>query len=49
MEPTIATTPFGARSVSLAQIDARRLARRISVVFAGNADPGWSRLPWRRG
>jgi len=28
--------------------DARRLSRRISVVFAGSPDPGWSRLPWRR-
>lgn len=28
---------------------ARRLARRICVLQAGGPDPGWSRLPWRRG
>ena len=28
---------------------ARRLAQRIEALVAGDADPGWSRLPWRRG
>lgn len=27
---------------------ARRLARRIEALQRGDADPGWSRLPWRR-
>lgn len=27
----------------------RRLAARIEALSSGRADPGWSRLPWRRG
>ena len=28
---------------------ARRLAARVEALADGKADPGWSRLPWRRG
>lgn len=45
MEPTIATTPFGARSVSLAQIDARRLARERPVSAGVNK---WDLYSWIR-
>jgi replication initiation protein RepC len=45
MEPTIATTPFGARSVSLAQIDARRLARERPVCAGVNK---WDLYSWIR-
>ena len=28
---------------------AKRLARRVEALVEGGTDPGWSRMPWRRG